>query len=109
LKKTNDLKEFQGISFDGLNSIELEQFIKRCDNRLEMSKTFLKVSIFLIGFTFTVLSLLVPKTNENIPLFASIFIIFLLVLYIPYNRYILNIKGWTAFKEKALMEYPDKK
>ena len=56
LKSKNSLEKFQSdISFEEFNTAELKQFVKLCDNRIEMSKTFLNVTIWILGFIITAL------------------------------------------------------
>lgn len=119
LKKTNDLKEFQKcISFDEVDKLELEQFIKLCDNRLDRLKTFRNEEIIIFGFGLTALSIELPValesyTNSTVKTdFAIIMVVLLIVsLLILFYRLMFDksINGWTSFKEQALMEYPDKK
>ena len=116
LKGKNDLEDFQNnISFEELNKTELKQFVKLCNNRIEYSKTFLNVIIWLMGIVFTILLILFSISfGKEVPLLVMLIIVSSIVLvtrlfiYPHYSHYISNIRGWTAFKEMALMHCPEK-
>ena len=116
LKSKNDLEKFQNnISFEELDTTELKQFVKLCDNRIEYSKTFLNVTIWIMGIIFTALLILFSISfGKEIPIFTILIIFSLLfsfsVLFVhPRHRhYMSHISGWTAFKEMALMNSPEK-
>lgn len=56
------------IQFDDLNNVEIEQFIKVCDNRINRAKIFLSEVAMVLGFAITALTIiavLVSGTLEN--------------------------------------------
>ena len=114
-KGKDELEDFQNtISFEGFNTAELKQFVKLCDNRIDISKTFLNVIIWIMGIIGTVfLILLSILVGKDIPILKIITIVllsisFFVLLVVPYYKHhISNISGWTAFKEMALMYCPD--
>ena len=116
LKGKDELEEFQSnISFEELDKTELKQFVKLCNNRIEYSKTFLNVIIWLMGIIFTILLILFSISfGKDVPLLvmlisvSSIVLVTRLFIYPHYSNYISNIRGWTAFKEMALMHCPEK-
>ena len=116
LKSKNDLEDFQNnISFEELDTTELKQFVKLCDNRIEYSKTDLNVTIWIMGIIFTAFLILFSISfGKDIPILAILIIVLLLVLFSvlfvhPRHRhYMSQIRGWTAFKEMALMHYTEK-
>ena len=116
LKGKDELEDFQNdISFEGFNTAELKQFVKLCDNRIEISKTFLNVIIWIMGIIFTFFLILFSISfGKDIPIISILVIVSLIILFsvlfvFPYyNRHISNISGWVAFKEMALMHCPEK-
>ena len=118
LKSKNSLEKFQSdISFKEFNKAELKQFVELCDNRLELSKTFLNITIWIMGIIITALlisfSISFGKDISNLEK-SSISVVSLLFLAlgltgtILYRRHISHIRGWASFKEMALMHCPDK-
>ena len=116
VKSKNELEEFQSnISFEELDTGEIKQFVKLCDNRIEYSKTFLNVTIWIMGIIFTALLIVFSISfGKDIPIPAILIIVLLLVsfsvLFVhPHHRHNMShISGWTAFKEMALMNSPEK-
>ena len=114
----DDLEEFQNtISFEGFNTAELKQFVKLCDNRIELSKTLLNVTIWIMGIIFTVLFILFSISfgkdisnleRDAISMMLLLFLVPGLIGNIQYRRHTSHIRGWTAFKEMALMHCPEK-
>ena len=118
LKSKNDFEDFQNnISFEELDKAELKQFIKLCNNRIEYSKTFLNVTIWIIGFILTALlisfSISFGKDISNLEEKTTIIISFILLVFgliasARYRNHTSHISAWTAFKEMALMYCPEK-
>ena len=115
-KGKDELEDFQNnISFEELDKTELKQFVKLCDNRIEYSKTFLNVIIWIMGIIFTALLIMFSISfGKDIPIPTILTIVLLfalfsvLVVYPRHRQYMSHISGWTAFKEMALMNSPDK-
>ena len=116
LKGKDELEDFQNtISFEGFNTAELKQFVKLCDNRIDISKTFLNVIIWIMGIIGTVFLILLSILFGNdisilkIITIVLLSILFFVVLVVPYyKQHISNVGGWIAFKEMALMHCPEK-
>ena len=115
-KGKDELEDFQNnISFEELDKTELKQFVKLCDNRIEYSKTFLNVIIWIIGIIFTIILILFSVLfGKEIPflvmliIFSSLVLLFVVVVNPRHRHYTSQIRGWTAFKEMALMHCPEK-
>ena len=118
LKSKNSLEKFQSdISFEEFNTAELKQFVKLCDNRIEMSKTFLNVTIWILGFIITALlisfSISFGKDISNLEEKTTIIVSFILLVFgliaiAIYRNHTSHISAWAAFKEMALMHCPEK-
>lgn len=123
----NNFKEIQkGISFDSFEKEDFEKFIEICNNRLDRSKVFLHEIAIVLGFDLTALTFVITKAMDQTKLIvfigawniditpnlgfglAAILFIILGILFILLGNYRSQIHAWTAFKEKALMEYTEK-
>ncbi len=114
-------KEFRESGFDNEG---WKCFIKICDNRIKQSEIFLNEITCIAGFIFVALSLIATMINvkakdpvlhfltSNEYLLSKIVVIFafvcLIILFLLLIHYRMQIHGWTAFKEQAILQQSEK-
>ncbi len=120
LESTENFDELKKhIPYEELEVTDLEQFIKLCDNRIDLSKTFLYATVILFGFGLTSLLLSYPILSAlsfPIPTSGRIFggiilllmLSYLVYLFVKLRQYIKHEIGWSTIKEMALMNYAEK-